>query len=234
MSAGVPRHIAIIMDGNGRWAKRKRLPRVKGHERGAQAVEVALEGCLKLGVRYLTLYAFSMENWKRPKYEITQLMKYLADYLDEKLDVMLSKKIRFNAIGRLHLLPDPIQQKIMRNMAETRTNKKLIFTLALSYSGRSDIVDAVKKVAREVKAGRMPIDAIDETVISRSLSTHDIPPPDLLIRTSGEERLSNFLLWETSYTELYFTEVLWPDFTIDELTRAVKDFKKRNRRYGRI
>lgn len=234
MSAGVPRHIAIIMDGNGRWAKRKRLPRVKGHEKGAQAVEVAIEGCLKLQVAYLTLYAFSMENWQRPKREVNHLMNYLANYLDEKLDVMIAKKIRFNAVGRLHLLPERIQQKITRNMAETRMNKKLTFTLALSYSGRSDIVDAAKKIARAAKAGKIQVDEIDEEMISRSLSTCEIPPPDLLIRTSGEERLSNFLLWETSYTELYFTEVLWPDFTIDELTRAVREFKNRNRRYGRI
>jgi undecaprenyl diphosphate synthase len=234
MSIGLPHHIAIIMDGNGRWALRRNLPRIKGHEKGAEAVETAIEGCLKLQVRYLTLYAFSMENWKRPKREVNHLMKYLSNYLDEKLDVMIAKKIRFNAIGRLRMLPDDIQQKITRNMAETRKNEKLTFTLALSYSGRADIVDAAKNIAERVRDNTLQIDDIDEEIISLNLSTHAIPAPDLLIRTSGEKRLSNFLLWETSYSELYFTELLWPDFTIDELEKAVIEFKNRDRRYGRI
>jgi len=234
MTSRVPHHIAIIMDGNGRWAQKKNLPRIKGHEKGAKVVEKIIDGCLKLNIRYLTLFAFSMENWNRPKREVNHLMRYLAAYLDDKLPIMLDKNIRFNVIGRKALLPDKILKKIDRNIQRTCKNSKLTFTLALSYSGRSDIVDAAKKIAKQVKNNTLVPSKIDEKTIAENLSTFGIPDPDLLIRTSGEERISNFLLWELSYSELYFTPILWPDFSVKELEKAVNVYKKRNRRFGRI
>ncbi|MFH1385041.1 MAG: isoprenyl transferase [Candidatus Omnitrophota bacterium] len=232
--SNIPRHVAIIMDGNGRWAHERKLPRYKGHEKGIEVVEHTIDGCLLLGIAYLTLYAFSIENWNRPKDEINVLMKYLSQYLDEKRDMLHKKKIRFNAIGRLELLSEAIQKKIQRNIEETKQYNDLVFTLALSYSGRSEIVDAVKKIGHAITENRISSDEIDEKLFAEHLSTKDIPDPDLLIRTSGEQRISNFLLWQLSYSELYFTDKCWPDFTHVDLVQAVEEYKKRNRRFGDV
>jgi len=234
MKAKSPQHIAIIMDGNGRWAQKKKLPRVKGHERGAKTVEKIIDGCLDLGVQYLTLYAFSTENWNRPKNEIKHLMRYLSWYLDNKLEDLVSKGVRFNTIGRINQLPVDVQKKIERNKEQTKKNKKLIFTLALSYSGRTDILDAAMAIATDIKNKKINYEQIDEDVFSEYLSTNSIPDVDLLIRTSGEQRISNFLLWEISYAELFFTSVLWPDFKVKDLEKAIDVFKSRNRRFGKV
>ena len=222
------------MDGNGRWARGKGLERLNGHERGAEAVRGCVQGCRKLGVEYLTLYAFSTENWKRPKAEVMGLMKLLERFITKEVPELNAQGVRVQTIGRLADLPDSTQKALRKAMDDTAHNDKLTLILALSYSSRVEIVDAIQSIARKVQAGQLDPAAIDANLLSRSLYTRDYPDPDLLIRTSGEMRLSNFLLWQLSYTEFYITETLWPDFRESDLLEAVQDFGKRHRRFGEI
>ena len=230
----LPRHIAIIMDGNGRWAKKKMLPRVEGHRRGVKTVDKMVSLCTEMHIEALTLYSFSDENWNRPRTEIEALMKILDQYLHRELERMKRENIRFNTIGRIHELPPAIQKLVRHAEDFTRDNDGLILTLALSYGGRQEIIDAVKKIAKQVQEGSLPIEDIDFPVMESSLYTHDLPEPDLLIRTSGEKRISNFLLYQMAYTELHYTQVLWPEFTEDDLLKAIIDFQNRERRFGLI
>ncbi len=230
----LPRHIAIIMDGNGRWAKKKMLPRVEGHRRGVKTVDKIVTLCAEMHIEALTLYSFSDENWNRPRTEIEALMKILDRYLRRELERMKEENIRFNTIGRIHELPPAIQKLIRHAEDYTGGNDGLILTLALSYGGRQEIIDAVKKIAKQVQEGSLPIEDIDFPVMESNLYTHDLPEPDLLIRTSGEKRISNFLLYQMAYTELHYTQVLWPEFTEDDLLKAIIDFQNRERRFGLI
>lgn len=231
-SSNIPHHVAIIMDGNGRWAQERGLPRFRGHQKGTERIREVIEGALELGVGYLTLYAFSKENWVRPKEEIDFLMDLLGRYLDQELPKLKENEIRFNVIGSRSDLKPEIQKKLERNMAETRTYEKLVLTLALSYSGRVEITEACRKIARKVKRNELDPESIDESTLQRELYTFDLPDPDLLIRTSGELRVSNFLLWQISYAEIYVTEKLWPDFTKEEFYKALQAFQGRKRRFG--
>jgi len=230
----LPRHIAIIMDGNGRWAKKRMLPRVEGHRRGVKTVDKIVTLCTEMHIEALTLYSFSDENWNRPRSEIDALMKILDQYLNRELDRMMRENIRFNTIGRTHELPPSIQKLIRHSEDVTRNNDGLILTLALSYGGRQEIVDATKNIVRQVQEGSLSIEDIDFPVLENSLYTHDLPELDLLIRTSGEKRISNFLLYQMAYTELHYTQVLWPKFTEDDLLKAIIDFQSRERRFGMI
>lgn len=228
----LPRHIAIVMDGNGRWAQRRVLPRHAGHRAGVMAVDDVVTTARKLGVSCLTLYALSTENWSRPRQEIRALMGILKIYLRKELRRMVRENIRFNAIGRIQDLPTSIQSILCETMAQTSQNDAMIFTLALSYGSRMEIINAVQHLVHAVQRGELAPEAITPTVFSNFLYTVGLPDPDLLIRTGGEQRLSNFLLWQTSYTELYFTEVLWPDFRGDDLLRSIIDYQQRERRFG--
>ncbi|HTS68665.1 MAG TPA: isoprenyl transferase [Terriglobia bacterium] len=226
----LPRHIAIIMDGNGRWAKRRRLPRIAGHRAGISAVREAVEACARLGVPYLTLYAFSVENWKRPHTEIKLLMSLLRQYLKKEVDQLTRQNIRLDVIGRIHALPKPVVHDLQNTMDRTRQNTGLRLILALNYGGRAELVDAVNSLLAHVRRnGQM---TVDEALLGEHLYTRGLPDPDLLIRTSGELRLSNFLLWQVAYAELWVTETLWPDFKQQDLFQAIVDFQKRERRYG--
>lgn len=234
MKPNIPRHVAIIMDGNGRWAQEKGLARFRGHQKGAERIQGVIEGAIDAGVDCLTLYAFSKENWTRPKDEVDFLMRLLSTYLDQELPKLKENDIRFNVIGCRDDLPPEIQKKVGRNMAETRDNKKLVLTLALSYSGRVEILEACRKLAQKVKAGQLSPEAINEENFRGALYTSGLPDPDLLIRTSGELRVSNFLLWQISYAEIYVTEKLWPDFTKEEFLKALEAYQKRKRRFGLV
>ena len=225
-SGRIPAHIAIIMDGNGRWARQRNLPRVAGHKAGVPAVRTTVETCAQLGVGALTLYAFSVENWKRPRMEVDTLWRLLRVYLRSELALMMRHDIRFTAIGRLEELPAPVRAELEDVTRRTSANRGLRLNLAINYGGRAELVDAVKAL---VKAGDVEV---TEEAISARLYTAGLPDPDLLIRTSGEMRISNFLLWQIAYAELYVTETLWPDFTRAELLRAILDYQKRDRRYG--
>jgi undecaprenyl diphosphate synthase len=226
----LPRHIAVIMDGNGRWAKRRRLPRIAGHRAGIRAVRQAVEACARLGVPYLTLYAFSVENWKRPHTEVKLLMGLLREYLKKEIGELNKQNIRLGMIGRVTELPGPVQRDLERAQEETRANSGLRLTLALNYGARTELIDAVRSLAEHLQ--RNGSVSIDETTLSEHLYTRDLPDPDLLIRTSGEMRLSNFLLWQAAYSEIWVTDTLWPDFTQHDLFQAILDFQKRERRYG--
>ena len=226
----LPRHLAIIMDGNGRWAKRRRLPRIAGHRAGIRAVRQAVEACARLGVPYLTLYAFSIENWKRPHTEIKLLMGLLREYLKKEIGELNRQNIRLEVIGRIQELPKPVLQDLQNALDRTRQNTGLRLVLALNYGGRAELVDAVQELIAQAK--RNGSITVDEALVSEHLYTSGLPDPDLLIRTSGEMRLSNFLLWQVAYAELWVTETLWPDFTQKDLFRAIIDFQKRERRYG--
>jgi undecaprenyl diphosphate synthase len=226
----LPRHIAIIMDGNGRWAKRRHLPRIAGHRAGISAVRQAVEACARLGVPYLTLYAFSIENWKRPHTEIKLLMGLLREYLKKEIGELNRQNIRHEVIGRIQELPKPVLQDLQNALDRTRQNTGLRLVLALNYGGRAELVDAVQELIAQAK--RNGSITVDEALVSEHLYTSGLPDPDLLIRTSGEMRLSNFLLWQVAYAELWVTETLWPDFTQKDLFRAIIDFQKRERRYG--
>ena len=226
----LPRHIAIIMDGNGRWAKRRRLPRIAGHRAGISAVRQAVEACARLGVPYLTLYAFSAENWKRPHSEISLLMNLLREYLKKEIDELNKQNIRLGVIGRIAELPKPVRRDLENALAATRQNSGLRLTLALNYGARAELVDAVRNLMEYAK--RNGALAVDEATLGKYLYTHDLPVPDLLIRTSGEMRISNFLLWQIAYSEIWVTETLWPDFTQNDLFQAIIDYQKRERRYG--
>lgn len=233
-SPAVPVHVAVIMDGNGRWARKRGLPRVMGHREGAESVRAVLRAVQKAGVKYLTLYAFSSENWVRPEAEVSALMDLLQQFLESHEYVLHENKIRLRAIGRTEDLPGPVRKHLEEVMEKTRHYERAQLILALSYGGRRELADAVTQIAREVKDGRLqPGDISDKTIASR-LYAPDIPDPDLMIRTSGEQRLSNFLLWQLSYAELYFTDVLWPDFREKEFMDAIAAFGKRKRRFGDI
>ena len=225
----LPAHIAIIMDGNGRWAKRRHLPRVSGHRAGVPAVRTTVETCAQLGLEALTLYAFSMENWKRPRAEVETLWRLLRHYLGAEIQTMMKNDIRFGAIGRLDALPAFVRAELEEVIRKTETNRGLRLNLAINYGGRAEIVDAVKLLLEDARAGRAEI---DEAAISARLYTANLPDPDLLIRTSGEMRVSNFLLWQIAYAELYVTNTLWPDFTRSELLEAILDYQRRDRRFG--
>jgi undecaprenyl diphosphate synthase len=226
----LPQHIAVIMDGNGRWAKRRHLPRIAGHRVGISAVRQAVEACARLGVPCLTLYAFSVENWKRPHTEIKLLMNLLREYLKKEIGELNRQNIRLGVIGRIQELPKPVLQDLQNALDGTRQNTGLRLTLALNYGARAELVDAVRELlAHAAGNGALPV---DEAMLSAHLYTRDLPDPDLLIRTSGELRVSNFLLWQIAYAELWVTETLWPDFTQKDLFQAIIDYQKRERRYG--
>jgi undecaprenyl diphosphate synthase len=230
----IPRHVAIIMDGNGRWAKQRGLPRIKGHEHGAEAVRECVEGCGELKIEYLTLYAFSAENWQRPKNEVFALMRLLEKFLKDKTPELLEKNVRLQAIGRLTDLPASCQKRLHDSIERTAQNNGLTLILALSYGGRDEIIDAIRSLLREIDSGHIDSAMINAETFSKHLYTRYYPDPDLLIRTSGEMRISNFLLWQLSYTEMYVTPKLWPDFTRKDLFAAVEDFGRRQRRYGAV
>ena len=228
----IPRHLAIIMDGNGRWAEQRRLPRILGHRKGVETVQRIVDECLDLGVGYLTLYAFSSENWGRPRDEVDALMGLLGNFLKKELSQLQERGIRLVAIGELDRLPEATV-KILRDIIEkTEHNKKMVMNLALSYGSRNELTRAVQSLSRDVAEGRLLPEDLSEQDIDARLDTHDLPDPDLLIRTSGEMRISNFLLWQIAYTELYFTETLWPDFSRDELMKALQVYSNRQRRFG--
>lgn len=229
-----PCHVAFIMDGNGRWAAHRGLPRIAGHREGLLALEEILETCHEVGIPHVTIYAFSHENWNRPETEISMLMELLEEYLRRERRLFQEKEVKFLPIGRLDKLPPSIQQLIQQVAEETRHHSRRTLTVALSYGGRAEIVDAVRKLTRDVQLGLISSDGIDEQAFQRYLSTAHTPDPDLLIRTSGETRISNFLLWQIAYTELYFTKTLWPDFRRRELFLALLDYQKRERRFGRV
>jgi len=231
-SGEIPMHIAIIMDGNGRWAKRRGLPRVSGHREGVKSVRDVVEACAQLGVKYLTLFAFSTENWRRPKEEIDTLMKLLIKTLRSETEKLHKNDIKLMAIGDIDSLPREVRQELKEAMEKTKNNKRMVLNLALSYSGRWEIIEAVKEIARDVKKGKVKIEEIDDKLFSNYLKTAGIPDPDLLIRTSGELRISNFLLWQIAYTELYITDCLWPDFRRKHLYEAIRDYQRRERRFG--
>jgi len=230
----IPEHVALIMDGNGRWAKKRNLPRVMGHRAGIKTVRKVIEASLELGVKYLTLYTFSTENWKRPKKEVNALMSLLREYLTKELEQFNKEEVRLLAIGQLERLPQSVKEALDRAIDKTKDNSRLTLTLALSYGGRNEIVQASKKIAEDIKINKIRPNQINEELFSKYLYTHKIPDPDLLIRTSNELRLSNFLLWQISYTELYFCHKLWPDFTKRDFKRIIEDYKKRERRFGNI
>ena len=230
----LPKHIAIIMDGNGRWAQKRGLPRVEGHRNGIESVRTVVELCGKLHISYLTLYAFSMENWIRPKDEVNMLMKYLAWFLKKETPGLQKNNVRLRAIGRLDLLPQEAQEQLALSIETLKNNTGLTLILALSYSSREEITHTVRNLARQVQAGQLVPEQIDEKLLSNNLYTKEYPDPDILIRTSGEMRISNFLLWQISYAELYVTPTLWPDFKEEDLCNALEEFAKRNRRFGDV
>lgn len=229
----LPKHLAIIMDGNGRWAKKNGFLRTIGHENGVKTVRNVVETCSEIGIDYLTLYAFSTENWNRPKFEVQMLMKLLVKSLKKELKTFTKNNIRLNAIGNLDYLPTDVRKELTEVLEKTKDNNKLTLTLALSYGAREELVSATKQICENVKNNIISIDEIDETIINNHLYTKNIPDVDLVIRTSGEQRISNFLLWQIAYAELYFTEVLWPDFTTEHLMEALKNYQDRERRFGK-
>ena len=228
----VPHHIAIIMDGNGRWARARGLPRGAGHRQGAEAVKRTVRGALELGVRQLTLFSFSSENWRRPAEEVADLMGLLRRYLQSEIAELHTNGIRVRVIGDLQRLPDDIRALIDEAERQTLANDKLIVTMAISYGGRNEIVSAARRLASDVAEGRLDPSEIDDTAFGQALYTAGTPDPDLLIRTSGEQRISNFLLWQTAYSEFVFTDTLWPDFGEDDLAAAIQEYQRRDRRYG--
>jgi undecaprenyl diphosphate synthase len=230
----LPRHVAIIMDGNGRWARKRGLPRVAGHKVGLESVRAVVKACSEFGIPYLTLYAFSSENWRRPRAEVFFLMKLLEAYLRKELAELHENGVRINAIGGIDLLPKAAREELSRSRKITARNTGLTLTLALNYGGRRDILDAVLKSSRLLKQGKIKPSKLNESVFSSLLSTAGLPDPDLVIRTSGELRLSNFLLWQTAYAEVFFTPVLWPEFRKPQFIDALKDFARRERRFGDI
>ncbi len=232
--SSLPRHIAIIMDGNGRWAAQRDLPRIAGHKEGLRALQSVLEIGQELNIPYLTIYAFSQENWNRPQVEVRLLMNLLEEYLTRERQRFHRQGIRFFPIGRLEQLPPPVRSLVLEVAEETQHYEERTLAVALSYGGRAEIIDAVQKIAFEVKIGTLSPDHITESHFEQHLTTWGIPHPDLLIRTSGESRISNFLLWQIAYTELYFTQTLWPDFRRCETLHALLDYQKRERRFGRV
>ena len=230
----LPQHIAVIVDGNGRWARERGLPRIEGHRRGSESVRACTTACIEAGVPYLTLYAFSKENWQRPADEVGALMILLDRVLAERTAEIMERNIRLLAIGHLQDLPDKARKRLEDTIAKSANNTAMTLTLALSYGARTEIVDAARRIAREVKAGTLDPETVSEDTISSHLYTAGIPDPDLLVRTSGEMRISNFLLWQISYAEIVVTPKLWPDFTKEDLFAAMQEYARRNRRYGGI
>lgn len=227
----LPRHVAVIMDGNGRWARKRKLPRIAGHRAGIKAVRQVAEACLRLGVPYLTLYAFSVENWKRPESEVKMLMDLLREYLGKEIGELNRQNIRLRVIGRVQELPKAVQRDLERALHETSGNTGMILTFALNYGARAELTDAVRELAERLGRNGEEF-TIDEDAVSAHLYTRDMPDPDLLIRTSGEMRVSNFLLWQIAYSEIWVTDTLWPDFTQLDLFNGVLEYQKRERRYG--
>jgi undecaprenyl diphosphate synthase len=228
----LPQHIAIIMDGNGRWAKEKGKLRVFGHRNGVRSVRDVVEGAADIGIRYITLYTFSSENWNRPKMEVAAIMELMISTIHKEIDNFMKNNVRLNAIGDLKMLPDKCYAELKGAINKTSANTGIVLTLALSYSSQREIVQAAKNIARRVKDGELNIDDIDEEVFENNLYTSGMPNPELLIRTSGEYRISNYLLWQIAYAELYFTPKLWPDFRKEDLFEAIIDYQKRERRFG--
>ncbi|MCS7052976.1 MAG: isoprenyl transferase [Ignavibacterium sp.] len=233
-NGNIPTHIAIIMDGNGRWAKQRGLPRVAGHKRGVDTVKVIVEACAELGVKYLTLYTFSTENWNRPKDEVSTLMKLLLKSLKDRVDELCENDIRLTTIGDINALPELVQKQLLADIERTKNNKKMVLNLALSYSGRWEIIKGIKKLCEAVKNNKFNFEDLDEKSFSQFLDSSSIPDPDLVIRTSGEFRVSNFLLWQIAYSEFYITDVFWPDFNRNHLYEAIRAFQKRERRFGKV
>lgn len=233
-SGEIPAHIAIIMDGNGRWAKKRGLPRVAGHKRGVDTVKEIVEACAEVGVKFLTLYTFSTENWKRPKDEVSTLMRLLLKSLKDRVNELNDNDIRLTTIGDLDALPFEVQKQLKVDIDRTRNNKKMVLNLALSYSGRWELLGAIKEISKLSANGKLSEKDIDEKFVSSFLTTKNIPDPDLVIRTSGEFRVSNFLLWQIAYSEFVITETLWPDFSKYDLYEAIKVFQKRERRFGKV
>ncbi|MBU78979.1 MAG: di-trans,poly-cis-decaprenylcistransferase [Flavobacteriales bacterium] len=229
----LPKHIAIIMDGNGRWAQEKGYTRIYGHNKGVKSVQKIVEESLNLGIQYLTLYAFSVDNWNRPKKEIGTLMSLLVDSLKKEFEKLIKNKIRLNTIGNIKALPKKVRDEIIRVSDKTKNNSKMILTIALSYGAREEIENVIKNIAREVKNNTISIENVDHSIINKHLYTHNLPDVDLLIRTSGEQRISNFLLWQIAYAELYFTDVYWPDFGKKDFYKALFNYQKRERRFGK-
>jgi len=234
MENNLPRHIAFIMDGNGRWARQKNLPRVAGHREGIERVREIIKHAAGLGIEAITFFAFSHENWSRPKEEIDVLMRYLDTFLDSEIKVFNKNNIRFRSIGRGDPIPQKLQDKIRRSEADTAKNTGLAVILALNYGGRQEIIDAARRFALDACQKKQDPAALDEELFGRYLYTSGLPDPDMLVRTSGEQRISNFLLWQLSYAELYFTPKFWPDFKAADLDEAISDYKKRERRFGRV
>lgn len=232
--ARLPRHVAVIMDGNGRWARGRGLPRVMGHRAGIKAVRSVVEAAREQGIEVLTLYAFSAENWKRPSDEISTLMRLLNEYLRRELSNLMRNEIRLGVLGDFEGLPALVQENLRQVMRETRSNERMLLNLALNYGGRGEILRAVREVAGRIKAGKLRMEQLDEETFSRFLYTGGLPDPDLLIRTSGEQRISNFLLWQISYAELYMTPKLWPDFGREDFVRALAEYQSRERRWGQV
>ena len=230
----LPRHLAVIMDGNGRWAAQRHLLRVEGHRAGIASVREVVETCARLELDALTLYAFSVENWKRPRFEIVTLMSLLKEYLNKELANLLKNDIRFRVVGRMNELDASVQKELSRGLAATSSCRGMTFNIALNYGGRTEIVDACRSLANDVQAGRLTPEQIDEETLGSRLGTAGLPDPDLLIRTSGEMRVSNFLLWQIAYAEIWVTPTLWPDFRKRHLFEAILDFQKRERRYGGV
>ena len=229
----LPKHLAIIMDGNGRWAKNQGMLRVFGHEKGTKSVKQTVENCAKLGIDFLTLFAFSTENWNRPKIEVDTLMKLLVSSLKKELKTLQSNNIKLNAIGNLDNLPTGVRKELTEVIEKTQANTRMTLTLALSYGARDEIINAVKIISEKVKNNIISVDTIEESIINQHLYTQNMPDVDLVIRTSGEHRISNFLLWQIAYAEFYFTDVLWPDFNEEELLKALLSYQKRERRFGK-
>ena len=232
-SCKMPRHIAIILDGNGRWAEKRGLPRYKGHSKGSETVRDIVDYCDKIGIEYVTLYAFSTENWKRPKEEVEEIMRLLRKYLDE-IGKYADRNAKITILGETEGLPSDIRGKIMEATENTRNNTGIKVNIALNYGGRQEITNAAKKIASLIKRGELEPEDITENLFEKFLYTGDMPSPDIILRPGGEKRISNFLLWQGAYSELVFEDVLWPDFTKDDLDRAIDDFQHRNRRYGGV
>ena len=233
-NGNIPKHIAIIMDGNGRWANAKGLPRAAGHRRGVETVRTMVQSCINLGVKYLTLYTFSTENWNRPQQEVTMLMRLMVKSLKKETDELNANNVKITTIGDTESLPDIVRKELNTAMNKTKHNKKLILNLALSYGGRWEIVEAAKKIALDFAEGKISKNDINEEYMSKNLTTANMPDPDLMIRSGGEHRISNFLIWQIAYSELYVSKVLWPDFNCKNLVEAIQDYQNRERRFGLI
>jgi undecaprenyl diphosphate synthase len=232
--ANLPAHVAVIMDGNGRWARQRSLPRIEGHREGAESVRVVVRTAGEIGIKYLTLYAFSVENWNRPKDEVDTLMKYLARYLKNEVGELNRYNVRLEAIGQIYRLPEFVQEQLKKTMAALSRNNGLTLVLALSYGGRTEIVEATRAIAEKVRQGQLDVAEINPQIFGQHLYTKGLPDPDLLIRTSGEMRVSNFLLWQISYAELVVTQTLWPDFRRGQFFEALEEYARRHRRFGAV